>query len=59
LVLLHRGKKILMGANTETKCGAETEEKGHPETAPSGDPSYWSPNADTIVDAKNCMLTKA
>ena len=26
-VLLRRGNKILMGANTETKSGAETEEK--------------------------------
>ena len=26
-VLLRRGNKILMGANTETKCGAETEGK--------------------------------
>jgi hypothetical protein len=27
LVLLRKGNKILMGANTETKCGAETEGK--------------------------------
>jgi hypothetical protein len=27
LVLLRRGNKILMGANTETECGAENEEK--------------------------------
>jgi hypothetical protein len=26
-VLLRKGNKILMGANTETKCGAETEGK--------------------------------
>jgi hypothetical protein len=34
--------------------------KGHPETAPLGDPYYiQSSNADTIVDAKKCMLTGA
>jgi hypothetical protein len=27
LVLLRRGKKILSGGNTETKCGTETEGK--------------------------------
>jgi hypothetical protein len=27
LVLVRKGNKILMGANTETKCGAETEGK--------------------------------
>jgi hypothetical protein len=27
LVLLREGNKILMGANTETKCRTETEEK--------------------------------
>ena len=32
--------------------------KGHPETAPPGDPFHTqSPNEDTIVDAKKCMLT--
>jgi hypothetical protein len=53
-VLLRRGNKILMGANT--KCGAETEER------PSRDylmhPSHiQSPNSDTIVDDKKFMLT--
>jgi hypothetical protein len=34
--------------------------RGHPETALPGDPSHiQSPNAGTIVDAKNCMLTGA
>jgi hypothetical protein len=60
-VLLRRGNKILTGANMGTKCGAETEgRKGHPENAPLGDPSHiQSPNTDTIVDAKKCMLTGA
>jgi hypothetical protein len=32
----------------------------HPETAPPGDPSHiQSPNSDTIVDARKCMLTGA
>jgi hypothetical protein len=36
----------------ETKSGAET--------APPGDPSHiQSPNPDTIVDAKKCMLSVA
>jgi hypothetical protein len=56
-VLLRRGNKILMGANTETKCGAR---KGHPETALPGNPFHiQSPNADTIVNAKKCMLIRA
>jgi hypothetical protein len=49
LVLLRKGNKIFTRANTETKCGAET--------APPGNPSYiQSPNPDTIVDAKKCLL---
>ena len=32
----------------------------HPETAPPGDPSHkQTPNPDTIVDAKKCLLTGA
>jgi hypothetical protein len=32
----------------------------HPETAPPGDPSHMQlPKADTIVDAKKCLLTGA
>ena len=43
-------------ANKETKCESETEEK----TVPPGDPSLiQSPNEDTIVDAKKCVLTRA
>jgi hypothetical protein len=34
--------------------------KGHPETAPHGNPFHiQSPKADTIVDAKKCILTGA
>jgi hypothetical protein len=59
-ILLRRANKILTGGNTETKCGAETKRKGHPETAPPGDPSHiQTPNPDTIVDAKKCLLTGA
>jgi hypothetical protein len=55
-VFLRRGNKIPTGGNIETKCGAETEGKA----APPGDPSHiQSPNPDTIVDAKKCMLTGA
>jgi hypothetical protein len=49
-ILLRKGNKIHMGANTE---------KGHPETVPPGDTSnIQSPNPDTIVNAK-CMLKGA
>ena len=37
-VLLRKCNKILMGANTETKCGAETEGKAIQRLT--GDPSY-------------------
>ena len=56
-ILLRRGNKILMGANMETKYGADTEGKAIQRP---GDLSLiQSPNADTIVDAKKCMLTGA
>jgi hypothetical protein len=56
-VLLRRGNKILMGRNMETKCGAESEGKAI-QRLPLGDPSHiQSPNAETIVDAKKCILT--
>jgi hypothetical protein len=33
--------------------------KGHPETVPPGYPSHIeSPNPDTTVDAKTCLLTE-
>jgi hypothetical protein len=59
-VLLRRGNKILMGGDTETKCGAETEEKAIQRLHPPGDPSnIKSPNPDTIMDTKKCLLTGA
>ena len=62
LVLLRRENKIPTGANRKKKCGSETEGKTiqHPETALPRDPSHiQSPNPDTIIDAKKCMLTGA
>jgi hypothetical protein len=38
-----------MGRNIEAKCGTETEGKAAPH----------SPNLDTILDAKKCLLTGA
>jgi hypothetical protein len=55
-VLLRKGNKVLMGANKETKCGKETKK----EIVPPGDPSHiQTPNAETIVDAKKCLLKGA
>jgi hypothetical protein len=50
-----------MGANIEATCGAETEEKAIQRLpAPSGDLSHiQSPNANSIMDDKKCMLTGA
>ena len=54
LVLLRKGNKILMGANTETKCGAEPEGK----TAPPGNPSYiQSPNPYTRTSSLPCSFS--
>ena len=53
---LRRGNKTPMEGETETKCGAETEGMTI-QTAPPGAPSLiHSPNPDTIVDVKKCML---
>jgi hypothetical protein len=53
--LLRREIKIPMGGNTETKFGAE---KGHLETALPEDSSHiQTPNPDTIVNTKKCLLT--
>jgi hypothetical protein len=58
LVLPRRGNKTLMGANMKTKRGAETEGKAIHRLPHLGNPSYiQSPNPDTIVDAKKCLLT--
>ena len=58
--LPRRGNKILTGGNKETKCGAEAEGKAIQRLFPTGDPSHiQTPNPDTIVDAKKCLLTGA
>ena len=59
LVLLRKGNKILMGANTKTNVEQKLKEV-HPVTAPPGDPSHIQLlNPDTIVDANKCLLTRA
>jgi hypothetical protein len=59
-VLLRKRNKIFTGANIETKCGAETEGKKIQRLPHLGDPYHiQSPNIDTIVDVKKCMLTGA
>jgi hypothetical protein len=51
---------MLTEGNMESKCGADTEEKAIQRLPTPGDPSHiQSPNADTIVDAKKCMLKGA
>jgi hypothetical protein len=55
-VLLRKGNKILTGGNMETKCRAENEGKTIQRLPHLG---IQSPNLDTIVDAKKCMLTGA
>ena len=57
LVLLRRGNKILKGGNTETKYGAETEGKAIQRLVHLGLHPIYTPNPDTIVDAKKCLLT--
>jgi hypothetical protein len=60
VVLLRRGNKILMGANTETKCGTETEGKAFQKQPHLGiHPIYSHQTQTLIVDAKKCMLTGA
>ena len=57
-----RRNKILMGGNTERKCGAETEGKAiqrMPHLGMCTKSHIQTPNPDTIVDAKKCMLTGA
>ena len=58
--ILSTGEKFLKEINMEEKVWMRDGRKGHSETAPHGDPSHrHSPNPDTIVDAKMCMLTGA
>ena len=48
------------GTKYRDKVWSRDWRKGHPETAPPGDPSHiQTPNPDTIVDAKKCLLTGA
>ena len=55
-VLLRKGSKTFMGANTETKCGAETEGKGIQRLPHLGIyPIYSHP----FVDTKKCFLKGA
>ena len=59
-VLHRRGNKISMEGVTETKFRAETEGKTIQRLSPPGDPSHiQSPNTDTILVAKKCMVTGA
>jgi hypothetical protein len=48
-----------MGGNAETKCGTKTEGKAIQKLPHLGIHPIQSPNPDTIVDAKECMLTGA
>jgi hypothetical protein len=58
LVLLRRENKILMVGNPETKWG-ETEGKSNQRLPHQGIRPTQSPNLDTVVDAKKCLLTGA
>ena len=59
LVLLKWGNKILMGGETEIKYGAETEGKAIQRLPHLGNPYFIHlPILDTIVDVKNCLLTR-
>ena len=59
-VLLRKENKILTGGNTESKYGTETEGKAIWRLSHLGIPSHiQTPNPDTIVDTKKCLLTGA
>ena len=58
-VLLRKGNKILMGANTETKCGAETEGKAIQRLPHLGIHPTYSHQTQIVVDANKCLLTEA
>ena len=58
-VLLFKENKILKGGNMVTKGGVETERKTMKESAPLGVSHIQTPNLNTMVDAKNCLLTGA
>jgi hypothetical protein len=49
-----------VGSKYGDKVWSRDWRKGHPEIAPPGDPSHiQTQNPDTIVDAKNCLMTEA
>jgi hypothetical protein len=59
-VLHRRGNKILMEGNKEKNCGVETEGKAIQRLPHPRDQSHiQSPNADNVVDAKECLLIGA
>jgi hypothetical protein len=59
-LLVRKGKQNTHRSKYRDKVWNSDRRKGHPETSPPGDPSYiQSPNPDTIVDAKQYMLTGA
>jgi hypothetical protein len=60
LILLRKGNKILMGGNKEKNYRVETEGKAIQRLSHLGIHSHiQSPNPDTIVVAKKCLLTEA
>ena len=59
LVLLRRGNKILMGGNMETKYGTETEGKATQRQSYLGIILKQSPNSNTIMFDKKCLMTIA
>jgi hypothetical protein len=58
-VLFRKENKILTGGNMETKCGAETEERSSRGCPTWGSIQIETPNLDTIVDARMCLLLEA
>ena len=55
------GEQVTHGSKYRDKVWSREGRKGHPETVPTpqGAIHIQSPNPDTIVDAKKCMLTGA
>jgi hypothetical protein len=53
-------EQTLKGGNMEINVWSRNCRKGYPEAAPPVDPSHkQTPNPDSIVDAKKCLLTEA
>jgi hypothetical protein len=61
LVLLRKGNKILMGANTKTNVEQRLKERPSRDcpTHINDSSHIQSPNTDTIVNANKCLLTGA